>query len=462
MKQLFKTTLLAATIAAACGNATAGTVTVTKQVHSTEGLSGVTATQTSNIITYEMGAGYLDGDTLTFTFPAGALVGTTFPSEIAVPSVDSDDGSKVQAGMVWGRSDITDTTVSYRVLSVSQPKAVTTIDPDTGVILVYKNKSTAGNKVVLGSIGYKSAALTSASITVKTSAENAAGKAIDSDGTQTATIAEAKTQFGSAVMNTVFDGVINVSAARKAFTVGTSDSMSFTITNPTTTGWLNLATVNASGGTKFTLYGEKDRLMGLKSANFASSGVNTFNESTSSLAVVYSGGVTNDVITFTPPTGADAVILDTQKFSADILYNYTSAGAQAGVKPLGTALPAGEWTLNGATVNIPYMPYGPNASQILYVTNTGSQSGDITATAFDDLGNPFDLGKIAVAKAKTVVKIAPELNAKLAAAGFKGTKLSITITVNAPEDDITVYASYNIGGSDRGFIETSQYKGYNP
>ena len=181
------------------------------------------------------------------------------------------------------------------------------------------------------------------------------------------------------------------------------------------------------------------------------------------LTVGYTGMVTNDMITFTAPSGSSAVVLETQKFTADFAYNYSSAGAVAGSYAFGGVVHnAGEWTLNGAIVNVPYMPYGPNASQILYVTNTGVQAGDITATAFDDQGNTFDLGKIAVANAKSVTKIAPELNAKLAAAGFKGTRLSITVTVNSPEDDITVYASYNIGGSDRGFVETSQYKGYNP
>ena len=41
MKQLFKSTLLAAAVAATCGTAVAGTVAVTKQIHSVEGLLGV-------------------------------------------------------------------------------------------------------------------------------------------------------------------------------------------------------------------------------------------------------------------------------------------------------------------------------------------------------------------------------------------------------------------------------------
>ena len=121
--------------------------------------------------------------------------------------------------------------------------------------------------------------------------------------------------------------------------------------------------------------------------------------------------------------------------------------------------PAGAWTLNGATVNIPYMPYSANASQILYITNAGDQAGDILATAFDDKGNSYDLGKIGVSNGKTVTKIAKQVGDALVAKGFTGGKVSITITVNAPADDITVYASYNVGGADRGFVNTDQYKG---
>jgi hypothetical protein len=46
----------------------------------------------------------------------------------------------------------------------------------------------------------------------------------------------------------------------------------------------------------------------------------------------------------------------------------------------------------------------------------------------------------------------------LKAKGFEAGKLSITVTVNAPSDDITVYASYNANGI-RGFVNTDQYKG---
>ena len=97
MKQLLKTTLLAAAIAATCGNAVAGTVAVVKQVHSTEGLNGVTADQKSNDISYKLGAAYREGDKITFTFPDGALAtkGNTFDSVINMLPVNNADEEKL-------------------------------------------------------------------------------------------------------------------------------------------------------------------------------------------------------------------------------------------------------------------------------------------------------------------------------------------------------------------------------
>jgi hypothetical protein len=71
----------------------------------------------------------------------------------------------------------------------------------------------------------------------------------------------------------------------------------------------------------------------------------------------------------------------------------------------------------------------------------------------------YDLGKVTTANPHTVTKLATVIKTALELKGFTAGKLSITVTVNAPADDITVYASYNIGGADRGFVNTDQYKG---
>lgn len=453
MKQLFKTTLLAAAVAATCGSAVAGTVSVTKQVHSIEGLEGVTANQTSAQISYTVNAAYRDGDKITFTFTDGALVTNGFPSQLNVAAINNSDPTKAIAGMALGLLNSTDNSVTYRVTSISQPNNGASPAVD------YTDRTTLGATIPLTSVQYKAATVKTTPITVTVDSQTTAGDVLDNSGTRTATLAEAKTQFGTATINTKFDATIDVAQMRKAFVGASNDSMMWTITNPTTTGWLNMATVNASNGTLATIVGEAGKMNGVKVGQWSAGGTRTFTEAEAKLVVSYGGMKTNDTITFTPPTGDSAIVLETQKFSAKLEYNYTSAGAQAGSKLIGASLDAGEWKLNGATVNIPYMPYGASASQILYVSNAGTQDGDISVTVFDDKGNFYDLGVVGVSGKQRVTKLAGLINTKLSEAGFNGTKASITVTVNAPAADITVYASYNIGGSDRGFVNTDQYKG---
>ncbi|NQZ05993.1 MAG: hypothetical protein HRT35_02435 [Algicola sp.] len=456
MKQLFKTTLLAATIAATCGSAFAGTVSVVKQVHSTEGLEGVIADQKSELISYTLGAAYREGDKITLTFPDGALAttGNAFATVINLPPKNDVKEANAIAGLTFGLLNSDANSVTYRVTKLTLPHngASPSVEWQNGSTL----NAVFGTASDPLQIMYKAAAVKTGTVTITVSSQTTSGDILDSAGTRTATIAEAKTQFGSAKMDSVFNNVIDVSAARLSFVGNATDTMAFTITNPVTTGWMNMASVATS---KVTLFGEPGKMTGLIAGNWNAGGSRVFTEADATLAISYSGMVTNDTITFTPSAAKSGVVLETQKFTTDLSYNWSSAGAIAGNTPIATGLAAGEWTLNGATVNIPYMPYGVNASQIMYISNAGNQSGDILVTAFDENGKMYDLGTVGIAAGKKVTKLANMIGPKLIDAGFDGTKLSITITVNAPSADITVYASYNVGGSDRGFVNTDQYKG---
>jgi hypothetical protein len=476
MKTVMKTTFVAASIAAAFG-ANAGTVAVTKQVHSKEGLAGVTASQSSNNITYTLGATYREGDKITLTLPSGTLNKTNpssgFPSVVVTDAVNQADTANpatqegVIAGLTWGLLnanldvDVGGTKydqVTYRVTALTLPQDTNGNSIDNG--------STVGS--VMGgdddklNISYNPQVLLTSAIKVSVSSQTSSGDILDNTGTREATIAEAKSQFGSLTVGTKFNGVIDVEASRLQFTGGTTDSMSYTIANPDTTGWLNTATVTSA---KASVYGEAGKQTGLKAENWASAGgagnaggTVTYAVDSAKIDVAYTTGVTNDTITFTAPAAKDSIVLEAQDFTTDFVYSYTSAGNKAGTHPVVTGADSGEWDLNGATVNIPYMPYSATASQIIYVTNASSLAGDITATAFDDKGNSYNLGKIGTAAGKSIQKVTSQVNQALGAKGFTGGKVSLTITVNVPADDVTVYASYN-AGSVRGFVNTDQYKG---
>lgn len=66
-----------------------------------------------------------------------------------------------------------------------------------------------------------------------------------------------------------------------------------------------------------------------------------------------------------------------------------------------------------------YMPYGNNASQIIYVTNPSAEAVKVIATAFDDAGTEYDLGEVATVPSKTVSSLRRTLkNALEAQQGF--------------------------------------------
>ncbi len=449
MRLIVKISLMIAVIAATYGSAVAGTVTVTKQTHSLEGLNGVTANQTSNSITYTLDAAYAVGDTITFTFTSNALVATPFPSQLNVPAVDSATPANAIAGLGLGLLSSSASSVTYRVTSLSQPDD-TSGDGGTP----YTDRTTIGAQVTLGSIDYTSASVSAGAVTVTVSSQTNVGGILDSTGTLTATIAEAKTQFGTATISTKFDNVIDVSAVRKLFTSGSSDTLTWSVTTPDTTGWFNMATINPSNnGTVVKLFGEVGKMNGLDVADFTSSaGTLSFDEPSSTLTVSFDGQESSATITFTPPTGAAAVVLETQSFTLDIVNNYTSAAAVAASKTIVASMAAGEWILNGLTCIIPYMPYSATASQIIYVSNLGQQSGDIIVEAIDDADNLYQLGVIGTASAGTVTKITNFINDALLSNGFTDGKLALKIVVNAPSEDVYVYASYNAGGV-RGYVE---------
>ena len=442
MKNIFKSTLIAASVAAVCSTAYAGNTEVTKQTYSLEGVGAVTTAQTSNAVTYVTRAAYAVGDKVTFTFTAGALDATNnFASQLNV-AADTTTGSE-KAGMALGLLNQTADTVTYRVTSLTQPGSFT-------------DKTTLGQTITLGTVALKAASVAAGDTTVTVDSQTSSGDILDSSSdtgkSRTATMTSVKTQYGtlSVASSAELNGVIDVAAGRKALTT-TTDSTTFVITNPATTGWLNLVSTT---GTVITL--DADLAGASTGANVISTGMTStkaYDDAKKQVTITYAGSeVTTDTVTITPLTGSSAVVLAAQDFKVAGAYTYGTASS-ASVGSDG----AGSWTLNGAVVSVPYMPYGAGIGQIIYVTNSGSLDGDVAVTAFDEAGNDYDLGVIGTAKSGEVTQVSILIANALAAQGFTSGKLAMTITVNAQDKDITVHAAYNIRG-DRGNVFTSQYK----
>nr|WP_245785636.1 hypothetical protein [Alkalimonas amylolytica] len=161
----------------------------------------------------------------------------------------------------------------------------------------------------------------------------------------------------------------------------------------------------------------------------------------------------NTTLTIDPEANRTAThnpVLPTQTFSATSEVTYSGPVATGKVFD---AVGAGSWTLNGSSVYIPYMLYGPTAEQTIQLTNKGNQNGDIFATAVVG-GNTLDLGKVGTSNARTVTSLNAAIRNAMVAKGVNlagpgNFAVGLTLVTNVPEQDVTVYSAYQRGNGDR-------------
>ena len=438
MKQIFKKTILAATIVGLSNYAVAGDVLNSPLTYSLEGLVVSAAngekTKTITDLGFQLGANYIASDEITITFtPAGALAETQFEGTVVA------DGDEKGNSITFSLLDQTADSATYRVTAVTD------------------NYDTTETVVDFGAVNLNLASIAAGAVSVTYSSIKAGSDDTfdnGSEGSNTGVLADSESQITAITVTNEFDAVIDVNTGRTMFTEESEghDSMSFTIGNNTdledpaefTTSVVDIE-IQIEGGGEGLIW------------NSENGGHLSYDVDDGILTVDYTYPVTTDTIAV--GTYHDAIIaqipLIAQEFEVSAEYSFittTNIFFSAGED-----VPAGEWTLNGNEVNIPYMPFAPGISQILYVTNSGDFDGGVYVTAHDEDGTHYDLGMVATAGASSVTKITAQVKDALAAQDFTKGKLSIDVTVNAPDGDITVQAAYNIG-SDRGFVITDQYK----
>lgn len=433
MKNFVKYTLVSAAVAATFGVA-AGTLSSTALQVSKQGAASAAANNTQAAsFGHTVAAGYAINDLVTFTVTSGAVASThTWPSTIDYTA--GSGGASMTLTLLSGTAG--SNVGSYRVTNVTATALQTTIGAVAAAIPVT----------------LKTNALTAdASVSVASTLSNGTTPI---DPTTAVTIAQAKDQFGDLTVSQKFAGTIDVAQGRKAFVSSTSLPLVFkasevaSLVAPATVtstvvkvnadlGELTTAAVSVSGGSPTKAYDATNKV----------------------LTLTYNSAVTTDqTVTITPPTGSAAKVLVAGGFKLAGTVNYGTASAES----IGAAIDAGEWKLNGAMVNVPYVPFGANVSRVFTVTNTGALDADVTLTAIDATGTTYDLGTVGVAKANSVTSLTEAVNlavrSTVPAAEESNKKLSLTFTINAEDKDITVYAVYNVGGADRATIPTSQYK----
>ena len=118
---------------------------------------------------------------------------------------------------------------------------------------------------------------------------------------------------------------------------------------------------------------------------------------------------------------------------------------------------AGEWTLNGSVITIPYMPFDDNVTVILRHTNSGVQTGDLSVRyMLEGVDTEWQSVGIVASSTRGVMNIRDAvLDAITADSGVTAGKVAIEITTNIPADDALFYAAYKVKDEqDRGFVGT--------
>ncbi|WP_293748948.1 hypothetical protein [uncultured Paraglaciecola sp.] len=436
---MFKKTIIASALAMAAFSSQAAVVAVTADVVSQEGAAGQASIAVpSTLIT--LGAEYAVNDTITIT-----VSGAEFATALSTPSLVYADASGGDASgtVTLGLLNSTATSVTYRIteIDVATGDAITTADTltFTGMVLT--------TSTVLDAVG---------DISLSYSALTNTAQALDGTGTLTDISNTVVAQFSGSTTS-VLNGIIDVENDRQQFTAVAPDTATtdtFVVTPVEAAAAVHDAVYD---GATYVITGdfswmETDGDAGIDAAELAAAlavtgaGDDTF-------ASVINAGATAITVTATD-AGADAVeattftftnagvgtgnaVLSVQSFTVDTTLNYTTAAAAAATKMVQTGASAGAWTLNGAQALFNYVAVGYTGLQnSIVISNTGIKDGGVVVEGFDEAGNTY--GPMTMADTLTggtqMTVTGPNIMDLLTVPA--GTKLTLTITVNAPDADV--------------------------
>ena len=499
---MFNKTLLAAGIMAAASQAGALTVsldpsytgfsavtsitnptTAIAPIHTVQGLYGattMTATNAGITLAGELAA----GDKIKFTYTQPFATGATAPATLQY--ILKGEGSAVVDTIGFSRDGVSavagQSSITYSVTAVSYGSAGSTADTTVGGI-IYSPIMTFAPLSAAGTVKINASVLRD-------------GAVVDAGPTLPLLVGSAVNQMAIAA-TTAYNGIVDVNAARKKFTgAAVTDSAVLAYTETNKTDGLTATIANAKVTADSTLQtGDATAQVGQEATETKSTvsltgsfGFLDLDAATAGVQLALTGStsnvlgdtdfvdtgssITDGLLTMIDAdageTGIDVVltsnnkaVIPVQTVSSTWKIDYTSGSSDASSYSKTNAL--GGFTMNGASTSFYAVPYGPGVSQLLWVGNEGTQTGDLTATAFDSLGNSFpatgeySLGSIT---AKTHKSIAATLLAQMKADGLDDTvsqRLQIAVTATVPAANVNFYGAYKVG-DNRVALDTSAQK----
>jgi hypothetical protein len=481
---MLKKSLVALAIASVAGMASAADITDTEyQILSAQGAVGTENVVVANDVVVKLAAEYKVDDIIKFNFAgvdideaASILVTKVLLANDPATGADAKnpDVEDVPFGtMTLGLLSSDKNSLTYRVTSLDYADE----KPEN---------TTKGGTITLEGLKFEvSSLLTSGSGSVAYSAETSTGIELDKAKTNSTVLFDVKNQFAASVP-TKLDAVIDVNEQRLRFEVlsdvpiATDYHQDSVALKAEQIQYKDADDANVDFALPATIEGMKATLVGdfsfLGEAN-ADTGLITTDKVTvddSAGAVaepnptvkVYADKIVVervdaalDTVTITidvagdeKPGFADKAI-NTQQFTAEIDVNYETASGKANqVFEAGNKLNAGEWTLNGAVVHVPFMPFRDGYAPIVNVSNTSTQDGDIEVLVYAENNaewvEPVSYMLPVQAKAQAQTNITGALKS----VGIEG-DVAFDIIVNAPKDDIEVSALYYNNG-DRAVMQT--------
>jgi len=437
-----------AIVAASAGVALAGGVSATGGRVSTQYAAAVGAATTtaarqvtladlgSTAITARLNAEYALNDTITFTFACGCLVDTTLPSTLQTNVGNGTTTGGAAQQLTFALLNSSASSATYRVtnrVNATSTKNLQVELPNT----VKVDMASAGSGVsVAFSAATSSGAAFDTSLTFDpTTTDFAASK----------TLVTVSNQFAGSVV-TSLDGIIDVNPAAgttplTTFTTGTSDVFTVKTHQATLSSGSFAKTADVSAVT-YTLSGDFSWATEARKASVftpscptgsTASAVTLVASATGSVSwncvgrdavgeSSTSGGSSSLTINAAGQTGLTA--LPTATFTVASSTSYFSPSGQSGATGTTTSsstiaanTAAGSWTINGAQIFVPYMPYGSTIDQVIYVANKSSVTGDISVQYIGtDTTSVVNLGKVGSVSGRSTLNISPLIKAALPAA----------------------------------------------
>lgn len=479
---MLKKSLIALAIASVAGAASAADITTTKyEILSAQGAVGTENVVVTDDVVVTLAAEYKVDDIIKFNFTGVDI--DEAASTLVTNVVLADDPTTGDNNANPDANDLPYGTMTLGLLSSDKNSLtyrVTSLD--------YTNEkpqnTTKGGIITLQGLKFEvSSLLTSGSGSVTYSAETSTGIQLDKSAKNTTVLFDVKNQFAASVP-VKLDAVIDVNEQRLRFEV-LAETPAATEYHQDSVGLkaeqivykdaednnLDFALPAVIEGMKATLVGdfsflgEADPQTGVIATDKVdvADSVNDLVEPTVKVyadkIVVERADNALDTVTVTIDIAGDEKAgfadkaINTQQFTAEIDVLYATAAGKANqVFEAGNKLNAGEWTLNGAVVHVPFMPFRDGFAPIVNVSNTSNQDGDIEVLVYAENNaawvEPVSYMLPVQAKAQAQTNI----TAALKSVGIQG-DVAFDIIVNAPKNDIEVNALYYNNG-DRAVMNT--------